>query len=206
MKLIEEPVEEWNNLNLLKLFYDQKDRWSFTFEHFVQLSRLRAHMASLNEARRYQNKIIILERSLWSSHHVFTKNTFEENGIKKFEYDILDSYYKVFSKQLLNDSESSMLPFKIIYLKTSPNVCYERLKGRSREAETNVSLSYLTKIHDKYEQWITSIVNKNPSLVSIIDGDEHKFTVAQEIENLVGTQRFESDEDENEVKIKLSLK
>jgi thymidine kinase len=201
MKLIEEPVEEWNNLNLLKLFYEHKDRWSFTFEHFVQLSRLRAHITSLNEIKKNPNKIVIMERSLWSSHHVFAKNTFEEKGIQKIEYDILESYHKMFSEKLIKDSGSSlMLPFHVIYVRTDPRVCFERLKIRCREAENKISLEYLMKIHDKYENWIENIVYKNKSFVSIIDGNVQKFEVSQNIENIIV-----NNEDDEEIKIKSIL-
>ena len=187
MKLIEEPVEEWNNLNLLKLFYEQQDRWSFTFEHFVQLSRLRAHITSLNEIKKNPNSIVVMERSLWSSHHVFAKNTFEEKGIRSFEYDILEAYHKMFSEKLIKDSGGShlTLPFHIIYLRTDPSVCFERLKIRSREAENKISLEYLIKIHDKYEKWIGNIVNKDQSFVTIIDGNVQKFEVTRNIENIL---------------------
>ena len=200
MKLIEEPVEEWNNLNLLKLFYEQKDRWSFTFEHFVQLSRLKAHMTSLAEAKKYTNKIVIMERSLWSSHHVFAKNTHEEKGITSVEYNILESYYKLLSEKLIKESKSNALPFKILYIKTDPIVCYERLRIRNRKAEDTVSLEYLTKIHNNYEKWIASISNANPSHVSIVDGNLSKYNVAREIEIIISSlmKDEEMEEDDNQ--------
>ncbi len=206
IKLIEEPVEEWNKLNLLKLFYEEKDRWSFTFEHYVQLSRLRAHMTSLTEAKNNTNKIVIMERSLWSSHNVFARNTREENGISNVEYDILNSYFKTFSEKLIKDSNCDLLPFKIIYIQTDPSVCYERLRIRNRDAENTVSLEYLTKIHVNYEQWIANVANENPSLVSIIDGNVHKANVFRQIEKITLADDHDDHDEKFHDNVGLSLK
>jgi deoxyadenosine/deoxycytidine kinase len=90
-----------------------------------------------------------------------------------------------------------MLPFHVIYVRTDPRVCFERLKIRCREAENKISLEYLIKIHDKYENWIENIVYKNKSFVSIIDGNVQKFEVSRNIENIIV-----NNVDDEEIKIK----
>lgn len=188
VKCIEEPLHEWNELNLLKLFYEEKERWSFTFENYVQLSRLRAHVSSFNDLFTNEtittdnNKIIFTERSLWSSYHVFTKNSFAEKRITQIEFNILKAHFDFFSRKLITDYDcKSILPFKIIYLRTDPNVCYERLRLRNREAETTVNIDYLLKIHLNYETWINSIIEKDASLVTVIDSNADKKNVLEQL-------------------------
>ncbi|CAM4526786.1 unnamed protein product [Leuciscus chuanchicus] len=42
----------------------------------------------------------------------------------------------------------------IVYLQTSPQTCYERLKQRCREEEKVIPLEYLESIHNLYEDWL----------------------------------------------------
>uniref|UniRef100_A0A803SXU7 Deoxynucleoside kinase domain-containing protein n=1 Tax=Anolis carolinensis TaxID=28377 RepID=A0A803SXU7_ANOCA len=58
----------------------------------------------------------------------------------------------------------------IVYLQTSPERCYERLKRRCREEEKVIPMEYLEAIHLLYEEWlIKKSLFKVPSpvLVSI---------------------------------------
>ena len=54
-----------------------------------------------------------------------------------------------------------------IYLRTSPEKSYERIKKRDREEETDISFEYIKEIHLKHEQWL----NKQQRNILILDGD-----------------------------------
>ena len=53
----------------------------------------------------------------------------------------------------------------IIYVKTSPDKCYERIKKRNRQGE-NIPLEYLLKCSDYHDDWI-----ENHDNVLVFDGD-----------------------------------
>ena len=42
----------------------------------------------------------------------------------------------------------------IVYLKTDPEVVYERICARGRTEEDSISLSYLKSIHKLHEDWL----------------------------------------------------
>ena len=42
-------------------------------------------------------------------------------------------------------------PDVMVYLRTDPKVCFERMKKCDRKEETGVPLEYLRKIHEKHE-------------------------------------------------------
>ncbi|KAM7058768.1 thymidine kinase 2, mitochondrial isoform 13-T13 [Molossus nigricans] len=42
----------------------------------------------------------------------------------------------------------------IVYLRTTPETCYQRLKMRCREEEKVIPLEYLDAIHHLYEEWL----------------------------------------------------
>lgn len=209
IKTCKEPIEEWMNMNngsdLLKSFYEDGQRWSFTFENLVQLSRVRTHQQSKSVVVEHSSNTnlpflsqnekalkVFTERSLWSSFFVFCKNSFEDKRITQVEYDILEQYFLTFA-QMLNKSEQThikkqqsvhTLPFKVIYLKAKPETCYQRMKKRNRSSEDSVGIDYLTKIHSKYEDWINKLQEHDSSLVKIIDADQDVQGVIAQIDKL----------------------
>lgn len=42
----------------------------------------------------------------------------------------------------------------LVYLRTTPEVVYDRMKVRGRSEETSVSLDYLKQLHDLHEEWL----------------------------------------------------
>jgi deoxyadenosine/deoxycytidine kinase len=46
------------------------------------------------------------------------------------------------------------LDHRPIYLRTSPEVCLERMRRRARSEEAAVGLDYLQKIHKLHEEWL----------------------------------------------------
>lgn len=73
-------------------------------------------------------------------------------------------------------------PDIIFYLQCSPEICYERLKNRNRDCESNISLEYLTKIHENYEKLYNSnnILTENINVVKI-DASQNKKDVYNSI-------------------------
>lgn len=74
-------------------------------------------------------------------------------------------------------------PFRIIYLRTSPEICFERIQTRSRESESSITLAYLQQIHRKYENWINGIENK--SIVQCIDANQEVDFILKSIESFL---------------------
>ena len=113
-----------NGTDLLKLFYEKKDRWSFCFENLVQLSRLKTHFDCKNYLANEQNKTknlkLFMERSMFSSYYVFAQNSFEEKSLNKSEFDILTKYFEFFANQLRENNNSDEM--KTIYIKSTPEI------------------------------------------------------------------------------------
>ena len=45
-------------------------------------------------------------------------------------------------------------PAGFIYLQADPQICYDRLRKRSRDEEATVSLDYIKLLADKHDQWL----------------------------------------------------
>uniref|UniRef100_A0A8C0U888 Thymidine kinase 2 n=1 Tax=Cyanistes caeruleus TaxID=156563 RepID=A0A8C0U888_CYACU len=61
----------------------------------------------------------------------------------------------------------------IVYLQTSPKVCYERLKARCREEEKVIPLEYLEAIHELYEEWLIKRALFEISCPVLVIGADH---------------------------------
>lgn len=171
-----------NGTDILKLFYEDKRDWSFCFENLVQLSRLKTYNNCKNfviNNTNVKNIKMFIERSIYSSYHVFAKNTYEENRLNKIEFDILTKYFQFFTTIPSNEQE---IPLKFIYIKSNPETCLERIKQRNRESEQSIQLDYLIKLNVKYENWLLKL---NKSNLIVLDGNLGKEKVFKEIDKLL---------------------
>lgn len=70
---------------------------------------------------------------------------------------------------------------KIIYLRCTPEKCYERLKQRKRSEESEVPLEYLKMIHDKHESWFDTYPSKNVLIIDTTEDFKNNEAKAQEM-------------------------
>ena len=50
----------------------------------------------------------------------------------------------------------------IVYLRTSPEVAFDRMMGRGRKEESGAPIDYLRLLHDVHEDWL---INQVPSSI-----------------------------------------
>ena len=151
--IIYEPVDEWINLkdsdgcNILDKFYGNQSRWSFTFQINSFLSR----HASIEQCT---SDIKIIERSVYSDKNCFAKNCFNNGNMTELEYKIYNRWF-----DWLNIPKEETESHKFIYLKTSPQICFDRISKRNREEESSITIEYLEQIHNLHEEWLSTIDN-----------------------------------------------
>jgi deoxyadenosine/deoxycytidine kinase len=110
------------------------------------------------EIEKRQNVIIICERSVWTDRNVFAKMLYDDKKIELVNYDIYNRWFDEFVKQYpLNG---------IIYVKTDPEICQNRIGIRAREGET-IPIEYSVKCHNYHENWI----NNSSCDTLILDGN-----------------------------------
>lgn len=60
-----------------------------------------------------------------------------------------------------------------VYLRTTPEVVYERMRARARKEEDCVSLEYLRQIHDVHDEWLCKgSLFSRPAPVMILDANK----------------------------------
>lgn len=59
-----------------------------------------------------------------------------------------------------------------VYLRSTPEVVYERMKARGRPEESSVTLEYLQQLHDSHERWLMTNDEKfNTIPVLVLNAD-----------------------------------
>ena len=191
---LKEPVDEWakikdiNGTTILEKFYADQEKYSFSFQMMAYVSRIKVLRDTLKEKNIGQDKkhyIIITERSLYTDKMVFAKMLYDSGKIEDVNYQIYLNWFDTFSGEFP--------VHKVIYVKATPEKCYERIAKRSREGEENIPLEYLTACslyHDNMlDKTIDSCVcNEQLILDGNIDIYENKTQVdewIQEIEQYI---------------------
>lgn len=173
INVVQEPVDKWlsfqndNNDSILSLFYNDIKKYAFSFQMYVMLTRFK-------ELRKVLWPKTIVERSLYTDKEIFTKALTEDNNLSKIENKIIDEW--------VDELNQSITIHGLIYLKIAPKTCYERIRQRSRTSENNITIDYLTNLHNKHESYISNWISSEKKLLIVEDNDE---LVVQKIINFI---------------------
>ncbi len=166
VQLFPEPVKEWTDLgghNLLGKLYEDPTRWSFQFQSYVQLTRLKI----LKEPVTQGKTVKIIERSIQNNRYCFLKLASDLGSLANEELAVLNEWHDWLESNL--DLGLDL----IVYLRTDPEVAYRRMRQRNRSEEASAGLDYLSSLHEAYEQWlIHKKFGKVPAPVLVLDANE----------------------------------
>lgn len=138
---LREPVDEWekvkdeNGITMLEKFYEDSEKYAFSFQMMAYVSRLKVFKESIKKINSSEKVKIITERSLYTDKMVFAKMLYDTNKIEKVNYQIYLNWFDTFSEEFP--------VHKVIYVKTDPEKCHSRILKRSREGENLIPLEYL---------------------------------------------------------------
>ncbi|XP_077161592.1 deoxyguanosine kinase, mitochondrial isoform X1 [Paroedura picta] len=160
-----EPVSKWQKVqaaqskqessqsfgNLLQMVYQEPFRWSYTFQTYSCLSRLKAQLQPLPvNPLKTQECVQIFERSVYSDRYVFAKNLYEIGHLAEIEWIIYQDWHTF----LLQAFGNQVALQGFLYLQAPPEVCLERLRQRARPEEKEIQLCYLEQLHSQHENWL----------------------------------------------------
>jgi len=149
---LKEPVDEWekikdeNGVTILEKFYTDQNKYSFAFQMMAYVSRLKVLRDALKEHNREKKIILITERSLYTDKMVFAKMLFDTGKMEYVNYQIYLNWFDTFSEEFP--------VHKVIYVKTEPEKCFERISIRARDGESNIPLEYLESCSEYHDNML----------------------------------------------------
>ena len=151
---VDEPVKAWEKIidsdgnTMLKKFYADQKKYAFPFQMMAYVSRLKMLRDIIKTVSLEPDKyfIIITERSLFTDKYVFAKMLYDQGQIEDVCYQIYLTWFDEFAKDF---------PIACtVYVKTDPQICYNRIHLRAREGEEIIPLSYLKECHNYHEEFL----------------------------------------------------
>lgn len=157
---LQEPVKQWetitdNGEGILEKFYQDQEKWAFSFQMMAYISRLDILRTAVKEN---PNSVIFTERSLFTDKRVFAQMLHDDKKINSIDYQIYNKWFDCFIEEVPISG--------IVYLKTDPEVCNNRVQKRARKGES-IPIEYLAKCSYYHDNWILN--SDSPQL--IIDGN-----------------------------------
>lgn len=145
LRIIEEPVE--SNPYLEKFYQDPKT-YAFGMQmHLLGKRFIMQQLASCEATGVGGYEGAILDRSL-SGDRVFAKLHRNAGNINDLDWHTYEMVHNFMVRQLLP-------PTVLVFLDVQPETAYNRMKKRSRNAESGVPLSYLKELRAGYQELLT---------------------------------------------------
>ena len=158
-----EPVEAWLNTkdcdgkNILEYYYQNPKKYGFTFQMNAFISRVH----EINEMKKQGKKYNFVERSVYTDKNVFTTLNFQNGNIDEIQLNVYEQWFNLFSEKF------NLKPSGYIYLKTTPEICSERIKKRDRSEESSIPLDYLDQLDILHNIWLNDEKKKGIPVLEI---------------------------------------
>ena len=140
-------------------FYEDMNRWSFNLQVYFLNKRFR----DIVEISKSQDTII-QDRTIFEDARIFAPNLHEQGYMSDRDFENYSDLFDLMMSLI-------GLPDLLIYIRsTIPNLIAQ-ISKRGRDYEQTIRIDYLTRLNNRYEEWI----DKYPGKMLIVDGDKLKF-------------------------------
>jgi deoxyadenosine/deoxycytidine kinase len=136
--------EDTSSNPYLSDFYNDMNRWSFNLQIYFLNSRYQQVLKI-----RKGDKTVIQDRTIYEDAHIFAPNLHDMGLMSTRDFE---NYFTLFQ----NMSRQIAAPDLLIYLKADIPTLVSHIHSRGRDYEGNMSLEYLKKLNQRYENWISS--------------------------------------------------
>ncbi len=157
--------ENTENNPYLSDFYMDMKRWSFNLQVFFLSSRYQQVLKILQG-----NRTVIQDRTIYEDAFIFAPNLADMGLMERRDFE---NYLTLF-QSIVSQVKA---PDLLIYLKASIPTLVEHIQMRGRDYEGNISIEYLKRLNDRYDNWINSY--KEGKLL-VINVDNLDFSSNQE--------------------------
>ena len=152
IRVVAEPVCAWTEH--LRGLYESKHPgpWPLLVQMLVEGTRMEAMFRAIRSEQEVcdeggERPLIVVERSSASS-SIFSNLTLSNEELSAFE--LVQSRYKdaVQARCLHANVRASVVT---VYLRASPETCHRRMRSRSRDVETQITIEFLRDLHRAHD-------------------------------------------------------
>lgn len=141
-------------------FYNDMEKWAFNLQIYFLGSRFR-QIIEIRES----GLDIIQDRTIHEDAYIFASNLHDMGLLMTRDYQ---NYLTVFN--LMNSFVQA--PDLLIYLRASIPTLVKQIHQRGREYESSISIEYLNRLNEKYEEWVKTY---DEGKLLVIDVDDLDF-------------------------------
>lgn len=152
--------ESTDNNPYLSDFYNDMHRWSFNLQVYFLNNRYRQILDILNGS-----KTVIQDRTIYEDAFIFAPNLHDMGLMSTRDFNNYFDLFKLMTSQI-------QPPDLLIYLKADISTLVSHIQSRGRDYEGSMSLDYLKRLNERYDNWISGYTEGN---LLIIDANEIDF-------------------------------
>jgi deoxyadenosine/deoxycytidine kinase len=144
---IYEPVNNWSTYRdaegttILEHFYRDMPRYAFPFQMLAYFTRYEIYMKA-------RGNLLLTERSLDTDRYIFAQMQADIGNIDDICMQIYRTWFDFHAKDVKVAGR--------IYVRTMPQLCYERIAHRARKGEEGIRMELLEGYHRYHESWLMS--------------------------------------------------
>ena len=157
--------EDTENNPYLADFYLDMKRWSFNLQVFFLSSRYQ-QMLRIQQG----NRTVIQDRTIYEDAYIFAPNLADMGLMERRDFENYTTLFQSIVSQI-------KAPDLMIYLRASIPTLVEHIQMRGRDYEGSISLDYLRRLNERYDNWIS---NYREGKLLVINVDQIDFSNNQE--------------------------
>ncbi|GAB5550695.1 MAG: deoxynucleoside kinase [Saprospiraceae bacterium] len=146
-------------------FYTDMKRWAFNLQIYFLNSRYSQILEILKGDR-----TVVQDRTIYEDAFIFAPNLHHMGLMSKRDFDNYQDLFRTMSSQV-------QPPDLLIYLRAGIPTLVDHIQSRGREYEGSMSLDYLKKLNERYENWISDYTEGR---LLIIDANDIDFANSSE--------------------------
>jgi len=143
-------------------FYNDMQRWAFNLQIFFLNSRYK-QILEIQQG----DHTVIQDRTIYEDAYIFAPNLYDMGLISKRDFMNYQDLFTTMCSQINP-------PDLLIYLRAGIPTLVDHIQSRGREYEGSMSLDYLRRLNDRYENWIADYKEGNLLIINSDDVDFEK--------------------------------
>lgn len=159
-------LEEFEENPFLAKFYSNPMQYAFHTQLYFLMSRYR-QQRKINQMDLFHSRLI--------SDYLFAKDRiFAAVNLNEDEFALYDKIYALIANEIPK-------PDVVVYLQSTPDILYKRIKQRNRPYEHNIEFDYIAKLCEAYNSFF---IHYNTSQLLIVNINGFDFLTSNDLDLL----------------------